>query len=57
MSAHTPLPRLAAIGFTLLIAGVVAAVWTGDWIWLLLGFAALLTAAVWSAAESGGRDG
>ncbi|WP_156960475.1 hypothetical protein [Amycolatopsis taiwanensis] len=51
------LPTLGAVGFTLLIAGLVAAIWTGELMWLVLGVAALLTAAVWSAAESGGRDG
>jgi hypothetical protein len=50
------LPKLGAIGFTLLIAGFVAAIWTGDWMWLVLGFAALVTAAVWSAAESRDDD-
>ncbi|WP_167757014.1 hypothetical protein [Amycolatopsis sp. CFH S0078] len=52
-----PLPKLGALGFTLLIAGLVAAVWTGDWMWLVLGFGALFTAAVWAAAESGDRNG
>ncbi|SFO83224.1 hypothetical protein SAMN05421810_101105 [Amycolatopsis arida] len=57
MNPRAALPRTGAVGFTLLLASVVASVWTGDWKWLVVGVAALLAAAVWSATESGGPRG
>ena len=55
MKTTGPLPRAGALGFTLLAASLVASIWTNDWKWALLGVAALITAAVWSATEHGGH--
>lgn len=48
--ARRPLPLLGAIGLTAPVAGVVGAVFAGDWRWAVAGVGALIVGAVIGAA-------
>lgn len=56
MKQTNPPSPLLATGFTLMLAGIVAHVATGEWIWTVFGVAVLLGSAMWSSALTGGRD-
>ncbi len=52
MTQRNPLHPAAAVGALLLLAGVLAAVWLGDWRWLASGGVALVAGAVVAAVRA-----